>query len=114
MTIIENETNLRESRVLQSISIPDANAEEDLRVLYQIFDPREESCESCKYPVFVAVDIGIFGGVQCSYGRSCNLRHGEARLCIQRRADIDIQFGLRLLSMGLLPRSEVLSVLESY
>ncbi|KAL3297028.1 hypothetical protein RB213_000333 [Colletotrichum asianum] len=46
MTIIEKETNLRQSRVLQSIRIP------------------EEACERCKYPVFVAVDIGIFGGVR--------------------------------------------------
>lgn len=103
MTIIEKETNLRESRVLQSIRIPDANAEEDLRVLYQIFDPREESCESCKYSVFVAVDIGIFGGVRMD-GLAI-FRHGEARLCIQHGAITSQQgsfgFGI-LLKRGIL------------
>ncbi|EQB52218.1 hypothetical protein CGLO_08188 [Colletotrichum gloeosporioides Cg-14] len=46
MTIIEKETNLRESRVLQNLR------------------PPEEACESCQYPVLVAVDIDIFGGVR--------------------------------------------------
>lgn len=64
MTIVEKDTNLRESRVLQSIRIPDANAEEDLCVLYQIFHPPEDACESCQYPVLVAVDIDIFGGIR--------------------------------------------------